>query len=381
MLQFKKHIALALAVLLMVLSVSGVHAFAAAIDKNSSFEYRVSKAEGENAPGNILVELYVKTDPEALITTAGATLVINTDYVDVVNKKGAVITDKYLADVVAFGKDFPVTTAKIGDEQQSLSSIKGLSLASYNAKSKNLYLFMCGMAIEGITIAQKSLMASYYLQSKSDGKLPAGAIRLAKVSELGTDCPSKAVYVTQISSKKEVGTAPSAITLDADEALIESGSAAPETTAAQEDTTKQTSQAQSTSAAAQKQSTTKKVSEMTEAEVEEELKDKIAASKALTLSDEQKQSEAYKAYEEAVEEAEKVVNDKNATAAQKQQALEKLREAEAALEQAYPDLAKQLQTSEKSPVCVWLYVGIGAAVVAAGIIVVLIINKKKSKNP
>ncbi|MBR2590026.1 MAG: hypothetical protein IKE65_03805 [Clostridia bacterium] len=380
----KKWIALALALLLSIQCVPGIHAFAAAIDKNSSFEFKLSKSE--SAPGNIQVDLYMQTDPDELITTAGATLVINTDYVDVVNKKGAAITDDYKKDVVVLGKNFPVTAGKIGEEQESFSSIKGMSLASYNEKSKNLYIFVCGMAVSGIQVPQKSLFASYYLQAKKDGALPEGAIRLAKASEIGKDCPSKAVYVTQISSKKEVGTAPSAITLSADEALIEGGgqTVEPETTPAQqEDTTKKQEDTAKGDAPADtdKQSTTKAISDMTEQEVEEELVQKIQTAKSLNLSDAQKESAAYKAYEKAIEEAEKILSDENATAEQKQEALERVREAQLALETEFPELIDQLEPEQaSSSKKVWIFAGIGAAVaVAAAVIIVIVIKKKKQK--
>ena len=384
--QHKKWFAFALALLLSVQCVPGIHAFAAAIDKKTSFEFQITKADTASAPGNIQVDLYMQTDPDELITTAGATLVINTDYVDVVNKKGEVITDDYKKDVVVLGKNFPVTAGKIGEEQETFSSIKGMSLASYNTKSKNMYLFVCGMALSGIKVSQKSLFASYYLQTKKDGTLPEGAIRLAKASEPGKDCPSKAVYVTQISSKKEVGTAPSAITLSADEALLEGGSQEqqPQTTPAQkeDDTQKgQDSAKGDTAAQTDTQSAGKAISEMTEQEIEEELAQSVDTAKALQLSDEQKQSAAYKAYEKAVEEAQKILNDKNATAEQKQQALEKMREAQLALETEFPELSAQFkpESTTSSSKTVWIIVGvIAAAAVAAGVIIV-IIRKKKQK--
>ena len=396
----KKFTAIALAFLLCVQLIPGIYASAAAIDKDTAFEYRISKAEGEAAPGNILVQLYVETDPSALITTAGATLIINTDYVDVVNKKGTPITDTYKQDVVQFGKNFPITAEPIGEDNESFASIKGLSLASYNAKSKDLYLFVCGMAIAGLTVPQKSLMASYYLQAKGNAKLPASAIRLASKAELQNSCPSKAVYVTQISSKKEVGTAPSALTMSADESVIEKSKqpdpettapettapetttekAAPETTTASDETTQVPSDTQSTTAVPdEQQTTTKKVSDMTEQEVEEELEQKIELSKSLKLNDTQKKSDVYKAYDKAVKEAQEVLENKKATPQQKQQALEKLRDAEKALEKAFPEVAKQLQVAQTPKTGIWLYIGIGAVVIAvAAIIAVIIIKKKKS---
>ena len=376
-----KWIALALALLLSVQLIPCVYASAAAIDEDTAFEYRITKAEGE-APGNILVQLFVQTDPNALITTAGATLVINTDYVDVVNKKGTPITDSYKQDVVQFGKSFPITAEPVGEDRETFASIKGLSLASYNQKTKNLYLFVCGMAIAGLKVPQKSLMARYYLQAKADGKLPADAIRLASKSELESSCPSKAIYATQISSKKEIGTAPSALTLNADETLIETGDTpAPDTTApattVKEDKKTSSTTAKSTTAAADTK-TTKKVSDMTEKEVAEELENKIESSKSFTPSDAQKQSDVYKAYEKAVKEAQEVLEDKNATPLQKRQALENLRNAEKALEQVFPEVADQLQGAQTPKTGIWLYIGIGAAIVAvAAIIAVIVIKKKK----
>ncbi len=383
----------ALLVMLLLFQSCLIAAQASTIEKKSSFEYKVVSADAGSAPGNMLVQLYIQSDPKELITTAGAALVINTDYVDIVNKKGEAITDKYKSDLAILDKSFTGAASPIGAEKKSFSQIKGMSIASYNASTGNMYIFLCGMAMEGIQVPEKSLMASYYLKTKSDAKLPAGAIRLAKEGEPGKDCPSKAVYVSEISSKKEVGKGSVPITLSVDEALMEPGAAptseaqtTEKSTTAATQSEQQSTKAAATSSRAAAQTTARPVSEMSEAELEAELGNKVVAAKALKASDAQKADAVYKAYEKAVEGAEKVLADKNATKEQKQQALETLREAEQTLEQTFPELQEQLEKSEapaasKSSAVLWLCIGIGVGVIAlAVIIIVLIKNKKKQKD-
>lgn len=359
----------------------GVTAFAEDLSDKTVFEYKLIKLEDGSTPGDIKAELYCQTDPEALITTLGATLVINTDYVDVVDKSGNVITDSYKQEVVALGRSFPVTASKIGESGQSFSSIKGLSLASYNVDKKLMYIFICGMAVSGIGIEGKAQIASFYLNSKTDGKLPFGAIRLMYKSEAGDACPSRAIFATEISSTKEVGTTDSSITLNADENLIE--------TKAEKDTTKQTepTSKESTSSDKEKQTTapktTKAVADMSEKEVETELKNIVSNSKKLNLSDSQKQSAEYKAYEKAVEKANEVLEKSDSTKEEKQQALEELREAEKALEEKYPELSEQLDNSGSKDVSsktVILICVCSAAVIAAVAAVIIVLNKKKKNS-
>ena len=365
---------------------------AANLSEQSSFEYVLKQAD-DGAPGNIVAQLYVETYPRALITTAGATLVINTAYVDVVDKAGNAITDNYKADVKVFGKEFAVSATKIGSSNQSFSSIKGLSLASYNAKTKNMYIFICGMSLSGVQIQQKSQIASFYLNAKQ-AKLPAGAIRLAKQSEIGKECPSQAVYVNEISSKEEVPKEPCPIQLRVDESFMEtetepaSEAATTQNTPASEKATQQDSKhsdkkGEQVPSSTTPQPVTKAVADMSETEIKTEIQQKATQSKSLKLTDAQKASDAYKAYQKAVEEAEKVAKDDTASVEQKREALQKVRDAQKALEKQFPALAEQLQTNSAADQSkaggVWLYIGIGAAVVALAVIIVLIIKNKKKK--
>ena len=387
--------------LAVVLLLQGIFAFPAAADisEESAFSYSFSKVENSDAPGDILVTLYCRTNPEARITTLGATFVINTEYIDIVKKNGEVTTNAYKQEMVTLGKN---STVAAGDVP--FTSFRGLSIASYNASSKLLYIFLCGMAMEGLQIKENSKIATLYLKSKTDGKLPAGAIRLLKQSEIGKECPSKAVFVTEISSKEEVGKTPSSITISVDEKLMEKAKE-PETEAQNptekptdkptEEATKNTDETTAKSPADEQEGTqektttpaaqepaTKKVQDMSEAEIETEIQQKAAQSKSLKLTDAQKASDAYKAYQKAVEEAEKVANDDTASVKQKREALQKVRDTQKALEKQFPALAEQLQTNgaayqNKAGGGVWLYIGIGAAVVALAVIIVLIIKKKK----
>ena len=350
------------------------------ISKESSFAYTFTKAE-EGAPGNILATLYCQSAPGEYITTFGATFVINTDYVDIVNKKGEVTTDTYKKDMSTLGKSSTVAAASSGGEDPAFSGLRGLSIASYNESSKLMYIFLCGMANDvnhGVELSKKTKMATIYLKSKGEGKLPAGAIRLCKQAEIGTDCPSKAVFVTEISSKTEIGEKPSPITITVDEALM-NGAEEPteaEKTTKEKAPEKTTKESKTTTAAP----ATKKVADMSEAEVESEMRQRVEAAKAAQFTPEQKQSIFYKAYEQAVEEAEAVLADENATPEQKQQALENLREAQQALEKEFPEVAEKLEAPAKTGESKWLLIGIGAAVAALAAVIVVILLKNKKKN-
>ena len=368
--------------LVMVLQCAGLHAWAATLSEASSFEFTVKKVEDTSAPGNMLVEMYCKSAPNAAITTLGATIVFNTDYIDIVNKKGEATTDTYKKEMSTLGKSSTVAAASSGGEDPEFSGFRGLSIASYNESSKQMYVFLCGMANDannGVNLAQKTKVATLYLKTKAEGKLPAGAIRLCKQAEIGKDCPAKAVFVTEISSKTEIGKGVSPIQLSVDEALMDGGEAPTETEPAtkQKETEKTTKETKTTTAAP----ATKPVSEMSEAQVESELQQRVAAAKAVDFTPEQKQSAFYKAYEKAVEEAEAVLADKNATPEQKQQALENLRKAQEALEKEFPEVAEKLEAPAKTGESKWLIIGICAAVAAlAAVIVVILLKNKKKKS-
>ncbi len=372
-----------LVALLLLQTLFAFNASAASISDVSAFAYKFTKDSSGSAPGDILVELYCESDPEELITTLGAAFVINTDYVDMVNKKGEVITDSYKADFKTLGKSSTVSEAVIGNTEKSFSAFKGLSIASYNASTKLMYVFLCGMSMDGIQLASKSKVASLYLKSKTGDTLPAGAIRLMKESELGTDCPSKAVFVTEISSKNEVGQTVSPLSLEMDDAVMQGGAKAEDDPQEEKATSKKSAE-QSGNQPAQ-EAATKAASEMSEQEIADEVAKTKAATDALSLSEDQKNSAEYKAFEKALKKAQETVADENATAEQKQQALEELREAKKALAEKFSDVAEQFaaeDTAEGSKTgSVWLYVGIGAAVaLCAAIIIVLIIKKKKNKK-
>ena len=371
---------------------------AADLSKESSFAFTFTKAP-EDAPGNILATMYCQTNPKELITTLGSTFVINTEYIDIVNKKGEATTDSYKKDFSTLGKSSTVAAA----EGVAFTGFRGLSIASYNASSKLMYIFLCGMSMEGVQIEGKSKIATIYLNAKTEGKLPADSIRLLKQSEIGKQCPSKAVFVSEISSKEAIGETPSPVTLSVDESLMEAQkeptteaektteapSEKPEEQSTQkpgEETTQKPggdegTQQETTTAA--KTPVTKKVQEMSEAEIKKEVQQKAVAIERAPLTETQKQSSEYKAYEKALAEAEKVLEDDSASLEQKQQALEKVRKAEKALVEKFPELAEKLEPAESSAKgsSKWLYIGIGAGVAVLAAVVIVLAVRKKTKTP
>ena len=382
----KRLITVLLICVLLFQSSALVQASASDFSDNTEFEYVLTKVDTPENPGNVKAELFLKTDPKKLITTFGATIVLNLNYFDLVDKKGNVVTDAYKTDVKILENNMPLYAAKIGKDALKFSSVKGLTIASYNKANNELYLFVCGMAISGIQIEQKSEVAYLYFNAKQD-KVPANAFRVMKQSEVGTACKSQAVMVTQIGCTTEVGDSVSKVSISADENLID-GTKEPESEA----TTKNTDVPEESTSPApsekeQQEQTTKAVEEMSEEEIEKEIEQKIDVHNSINISEDQKSSAAFKAYEKAVEKAQKVLEDKDASKEEKAEALKELRDAEQTLKDTEPELASEIEKAEeelkadssRSP---WLFIGIGGgvAVLAAVIIVLIIKNKNKTKN-
>ena len=363
-----------------------MQAAASDFSDNTEFEYVLTKVDTPDNPGNVEAKLFLKTDSEKLITTFGATIVLNLDYFDLVDKKGNVVTDAYKTDVKILENNMPLYASKIGKKSLKFSSVKGLTIASYNSGNNELYLFVCGMAISGIQIEQKSEVAYLYFNAKQD-KVPANAFRVMKQSEVGTACKSQAVMVTQIGCTTEVGDSPSKISINADEALIDSSKEIP-TEPISEDTSEpvQGDSTQPSTDSSSEEKVTKAVEDMSEQEIEKEIEQKIDIHDSINISEKQKQSPAYKAYEKAVEKAQKVLDDKNATKEEKAEALKELRDAEQTLKETVPEAAEQIEETEKelearSSRSPWLFIGIGGGVaVLAAVIIVLIIKNRKKEN-
>lgn len=343
----------------------------------TEFELKVSSADAAQTPGNVLVQVFCTTDSSKLITTFGTTLVVNTDYVDLVSKSGEIITDSFKNDATPLGADFALSASKIGAKKQTFGGMKGLSIASYNSATKNMYIFICGMTISGIRINGKTELARFYLKTKTD-KVPASALRVMALSEgAGKVCPSKAVYVAEISSTTEAGSVVDNIKLDVDSSLIDKS--------APEQTTTQKQAEQTTTKPAQAQTTTalndEAIDKMSEEELESNIAKIIDADKNLNISDKVKSSTAYKNYKKALDNAEKVLSDKNATKAGKAQALKEVVKAKNELEKEFPEVDSSTSSSElskKSRLSPLLYVAVAVAVAAIVIVLIIIIRKRKA---
>ncbi len=366
----------------------------------TTFKFEVSSVDASDKPGNVLVRVLCTTDEKQLITTFGTTLVVNTDYFDLVSKSGAVITDNYKKEASNLGANFAFSASKIGAKKESFGGMKGLSIASYNSATKNMYIFMCGMTISGIRLKGETEVATFYLKSKAD-KVPASAIRTMDNSEgEGKACPSKAVYCGEISSTTEGGAVVNDNRLEVDSSLIDKSAPEEPTTEKSAETTKATTApstssasaettAGSTSAAAASSEsaqpkaalTDEAIDKMSEKELEANIKKMVEDDKNLNLSDKVKASKAYKTYEKALENAEKALSDKNATKAQKAEALKQLVKAKTELEKEFPEVASSESSSaaSKGKTGVWVYVAI-AVLIAAIVIVLIIIIKKRKLN-
>lgn len=342
----------------------------------SAFEFKISSADAEKDPGNMLVQLYCTTDSSKEITTFGTTLVIDTNYIDIVSKKGEVITDSYKVEAVKLGSNFALYPSKINGS--TFGGMKGLSVASYNSSTKSMYIFICGMAISGIKLKGETEVATFYLKSKTD-KIPASALRAMANSETGTDCPSRAVYCGEISSTDEAGDIVNKIDLDVDSSLIDKSSPEESTTKKQveETTTTKPAPIQPTTALSDET-----IDKMSEAEVESNIKKIVAEDKDLNLSEKVKSSKAYKTYEKALENAEKVLADKNATKAQKAEALKELVKAKTELEKEFPEVVSSENSNEvsKAKTSIWIYVAIAVGIAAIIIVLIIIIIKKRKTN-
>ena len=362
---------------------------AESFSEQTAFEVVFSKADAQ-APGNLQGDIYLKTDPTQLITTFGCTVVFDTEYIDMVDVDGKAMTDQCRKDSTILGGSFPVeeATIRVGKKNKSFNSMQGLSIASYNAQSKQMYLFVCGLNVSGIKIQEKSKVATFYLNSKKD-TFPQSALRTMRPLESGTSCPSKSVFVAEISSTTELGDTACKINLDVDKNLLskeEPTTEAPTTEASttEESTTEASTLPRDTEEPVTEEPTTLPVEEMSEPALEREILEKIEIADSITVPAEKQQTPVYKAYKKAVEKAQAVLEDKEATKEEKQEALQELREAQEQLEEEIPEVAPQIEKIEKEQQAAsakkpWVFIIIGGAVavIAAAVIIVLILKKKK----
>lgn len=354
-------------------------AFAEGFADKTEFEFKVSSVDAADNPGNMLVQVYCTTDSSKLITTFGSTLVVNTDYIDLVSKDGKVITDNYKGDSEVLGADFALYASKIGAKKQVFGGMKGLSIGSYNPTTKNMYIFICGMTVSGIKLNGKTELAKYYLKTKSD-KVPASAMRVMQSYETGKDCPSRAVYSAEISSTTEGGEVVKSLNLDVDSALIDD-SKKDDTTKAEKTTAESKTETQPSSESTTKAISKEDIKKMSEDEIEKTITKYIDEDKDLVISDKVKKSAEYKAYEKALNKAKSVMADDKATKEDKAQALEELAEAKEALEAAFPEVAPaETKPAKNNKTIIYIAIGLGACVLVAVAVIIVIKNKKKKSN-
>ena len=386
-----KHLRFICAILIAILLLMPFSAFANAENVNSfadktTFEFEISPVDANDNPGNVLVKVFCTTDAKQLITTFGTTLVVNTEHFDLVSKSGEVITDNYKKEATSLGSNFAFSASKIGTKKQVFGGMKGLSIASFNSDTKNIYIFMCGMTISGIKLQGKSELARFYLKSKTD-KVPASSLRAMADSEGGKECPSKAVYCGEISSTTEGGAVVKDIKLSVDSELIDKSVPEESTTKQQAESTSQsaTSSLETTTSSASdsgdvstEELTDEKIDKMSETQLEQAINDIVQSDKKLNLPEKVKSSKAYKNYEKALQNAEKVLADNNSTKSQKAQALKDLVKAKNELEKEFPEVFDNSSENLGGSTSPLIY--IAAAVGIAAIVIVLIIILKKRKK-
>ena len=180
---------------------------ASTLSQATSINFTLAKSEAADAPGNIEVNMFATTTATAKITTLGATIVFDTDVYDLVDKTGTVVTDSYKVDSVQLGSNFPLIANEFDDED-GLESMGDCSIASYNATSKQMYLFIAGLNVNGVNIAENSKIATFYLQLKDGCKPSESNIRVMRTDEYknAEACPSQAIASGEISSKSVVFT-------------------------------------------------------------------------------------------------------------------------------------------------------------------------------
>lgn len=181
-----------------------LNASASTLSNNTSYQFTLTKAE-DTAPGNVAVKLTATTDENELITTFGATLVLDATKYDFVNQSGEVITDNYKKVSAQLGTGFPIT-APAFDEGEGFNFVNACSLVSYNSTTQEFYVFISGLSALGLTVPAGTEVASFYIQAKDGVKPAEDNVRVMALSEYKDTaaCPSAAIVPGEISSKTTV---------------------------------------------------------------------------------------------------------------------------------------------------------------------------------
>ena len=181
-----------------------LNASASTLSNETSYQFTLTKAE-DTAPGNVAVKLTATTDENELITTFGATLVLDATKYDFVNQSGEVITDNYKKVSAQLGTGFPITASAF-DEGEGFDFISACSLISYNATNEKFYVFISGLSALGLTVPAGTEVASFYIQAKDGIKPAEDNVRVMALSEYKDTaaCPSNAIVPGEISSKTTV---------------------------------------------------------------------------------------------------------------------------------------------------------------------------------
>ena len=181
-----------------------LNASASTLSNEASYQFRLTKAE-DTAPGNVAVKLTATTDENELITTFGATLVLDATKYDFVNQSGEVITDNYKKVSAQLGTGFPIT-APAFDEGEGFDFVNACSLVSYNSTTQEFYVFISGLSALGLTVPAGTEVASFYIQAKDGIKPAEDNVRVMALSEYKDTaaCPSNAIVPGEISSKTTV---------------------------------------------------------------------------------------------------------------------------------------------------------------------------------
>ena len=157
----------------------------------TKFTFDVQKAAASD-PGDIKVDLTVDGTDGELLSTIGATLVVDTNAFDLVDEDGNIVTDTYKADSTTLPLEF-------GIDYGALIDANAISIASYNATNEKMYIFVAGYLMvspeqTGKVVSNNSYLATLYLKTKENVKPGADNLRVMSASEFRTDCPAGGVY-------------------------------------------------------------------------------------------------------------------------------------------------------------------------------------------
>lgn len=206
-------------VLAMLLQVPfAMNASASALSQDTSFKFTLTPGEASD-PGNVKAALSMSTDENELITTIGATIVVDATKFDLVNKNGELVTDQYKVDSKQVGADFgKLTATQIGEDEEDLFIYGSfLSLVSYNATNEEFYIFISGLSASGLEVPANSEVFTFFLQAKDGVKPSEENVRAMALSEYknAEACPAFAIAPGAIGSKSTpIGTSTDDVVTD-----------------------------------------------------------------------------------------------------------------------------------------------------------------------